>query len=87
MLFNWKQYLQNYPDLIKAGIRTREQALIHFRRHGEHEGRSDTIPKLTVSIKNSQNLFDIVIPLGPNDYRNIFSHITHCKNNIIVIWS
>jgi hypothetical protein len=26
--------------------------------------------------------FDIVIPLGPNDYSDIHNHIKHCKNNV-----
>ncbi len=82
MNFNWRQYLENYPDLGKAGIKTKEQAIIHFRRHGESEGRTDTLPKLKVIPKESKKLFDIVIPLGPNDYRNIFSMVSYCKNNI-----
>jgi hypothetical protein len=80
--FNWKQYLENYPDLVKAGIKTREQALIHFRRHGESEHRSSFIPQVTFEKVESKDLFDIVIPLGPNDYQNIFSHISHCRKNI-----
>ncbi len=83
MVFNWRQYLENYPDLKKAKIETKEQAIIHFNRYGQYEGRSDSIPKIPLPLcKESLNLFDIVIPLGPNDYRNIFSHILYTKSNV-----
>ena len=38
--FDWKQYLQNYPDLVAAGIDTHEKALNHWNNYGIHEGRS-----------------------------------------------
>ena len=37
--FNWKQYLQNYPDLKEAGITNCEQAWNHYQRFGKQEGR------------------------------------------------
>ena len=39
-LFDWKQYLLNYPDLVAAGIDNSEKALNHFINHGIHEGRT-----------------------------------------------
>ena len=41
-MFEWKQYLSNYPDLTDAGIDTHEKALNHFVNHGIHEGRTCT---------------------------------------------
>jgi len=39
-LFNWKQYICNYPDLTKSGITTEVKAKNHWFRHGRHEGRT-----------------------------------------------
>jgi hypothetical protein len=39
-MFEWKQYLLNYPDLVQAGIDTKEKALIHFNKHGKNESRT-----------------------------------------------
>lgn len=41
MVFNWKQYLINYPDLRKAGITFEQQALKHYQRYGTSENRTD----------------------------------------------
>ena len=40
--FNWKQYLQNYPDLKEAGIDTPQKAFSHYNRYGINENRSDS---------------------------------------------
>lgn len=37
--FNWKQYLLNYNDLVKGGIKTKENAWHHWINHGKPEGR------------------------------------------------
>ena len=37
--FNWKQYLSNYSDLLKGGIKTKENAWHHWINHGKPEGR------------------------------------------------
>ena len=37
--FDWKYYLRVYPDLASSGIKTREQAIRHFREHGIRELR------------------------------------------------
>jgi hypothetical protein len=39
--FNWKQYLDNYPDLVSAGIKNQKSAIRHYRFHGRSEGRTD----------------------------------------------
>ncbi len=38
--FDWMQYLENYPELRKAGIVTEEHALRHYKRHGRYEDRT-----------------------------------------------
>ena len=37
--FDWEFYVREYPDLIKAGINTREKAWKHYLTHGKKEGR------------------------------------------------
>ena len=39
MEFNWKFYIENYPDFKKIGINNYNQALSHWRNHGKKEGR------------------------------------------------
>ncbi|MEL6346181.1 MAG: hypothetical protein AAFV53_23930 [Myxococcota bacterium] len=38
-IFNWRYYLKKYPDLRRAGLKNRNQALQHWIRHGMKEGR------------------------------------------------
>jgi organic radical activating enzyme len=38
--FDWRAYLERYPDLIAAGIADRRGALRHWRRYGRAEGRN-----------------------------------------------
>jgi len=38
--FNWKQYVENYTDLQKAGIDSREKAVNHWLEYGRGEGRT-----------------------------------------------
>ena len=38
--FDWKQYLLNYPDLVRAGINTQEKALEHWQKNGLRENRT-----------------------------------------------
>jgi hypothetical protein len=37
--FDYKEYLNNYPDLAQAGILTEQNALKHWNNHGIREGR------------------------------------------------
>src|SRR5437868_7038068 len=37
--FDYKFYLEHYPDLKRAGITTQESALTHWINHGKKEGR------------------------------------------------
>ena len=35
--FNWRQYLINYPDLVRAGIKNENSALTHWVNYGKNE--------------------------------------------------
>jgi len=39
-MFDWKQYILNYPDLKLAGINTYKKALKHWNKYGQYEGRT-----------------------------------------------
>jgi len=41
--FNWETYISNYPDLKKAGIKTQQQAFLHYTRFGILEKRTDKV--------------------------------------------
>ena len=38
--FNWKCYINKYPDLINFGINTKEKAILHWKKYGKKEGRN-----------------------------------------------
>jgi len=40
-IFNWKNYIDRYPDLKKAGIKTFEKAYRHYLCYGKKENRTD----------------------------------------------
>jgi hypothetical protein len=46
--FDWQTYLNNYDDLRKAGINTKEAALQHWLTYGKNEGRIDTNIKICI---------------------------------------
>ena len=48
--FDWKYYIDIYPDLQKAGINTEQLALRHWNNYGKSEGRSCINPN-TSNIK------------------------------------
>jgi hypothetical protein len=37
--FDWKYYIDNYPDLKRANINTEAFAIQHWNNYGQHEGR------------------------------------------------
>jgi hypothetical protein len=39
-IFNWNSYVNNYNDLIKANINTKEKALWHWNNYGKKENRN-----------------------------------------------
>jgi len=38
-IFDWEYYLDSYPDLKQAGIKTKEQAVDHWLKYGRKENR------------------------------------------------
>ena len=40
-IFNWKNYIQRYPDLTSIGIDTKEKAITHYVKYGQVEKRTD----------------------------------------------
>ena len=51
--FDWKFYLDTYPDLRKNGLKDKKGAYLHYMKYGKKEGRA---PNATEYIKKSQNL-------------------------------
>ena len=49
--FDWKFYVEKYPDLGKCGINTPEKALKHYTRFGIAEGRIPHAPLLKNPVK------------------------------------
>ena len=52
-VFNWEQYKNYNPDLVRAGLKTRENFEKHFINNGIREGRKTS----NVSIPNLKNYF------------------------------
>jgi len=38
-MFDYRQYLANYPDLVSAGILTEDKAILHWNKYGIRESR------------------------------------------------
>jgi FkbM family methyltransferase len=62
--FNWKQYINNYPDLLFSGINNQNDSLKHWIKYGKKEGRTDKplIKKSTVntlSVKSTVNTLSV----------------------------
>ena len=55
--FDWVTYINNYPDLAKAGIDTRAKAIEHWNAHGFAENRTDK-PLLDTTPTVSDETFD-----------------------------
>ena len=50
--FDWQTYLNNYDDLKRADINTKDAALQHWLTYGKNEGRTDIdiIKKTAISL-------------------------------------
>ena len=82
--FNWKQYLINYPDLVIAGINTREKALEHFINHGQVEGRIFTQLETNVNNFNSKQYllnYPDLIAGGIDTHEKALLHWNNCGKN------
>ena len=78
MIFNWKVYIQNYPDIQAAGIETQEQAINHWKRHGRNENRTDKIKGISLLFKEQTkiNKITIITPCSrPNNIKKIIDSI------------
>ena len=60
-MLNWQQYINNYPDLQKAGIDNQVKAVTHWNKYGKREGRTDQplvpavpIERATPTVLNSR---------------------------------
>jgi glycosyl transferase family 25 len=75
MEFDWKYYLDKYPDLRINGVHTQKQAFIHWNNYGKKEGR---IYNKYMEYKNLHSI---------NDIKNIFyinlEHRTDRNSHII----
>jgi hypothetical protein len=57
-MFNWHQYLKNYPDLKLAGINTSEQAWSHYQKFGKNEKRSYKIKSVILYKNHNEYIID-----------------------------
>lgn len=84
--FDWKTYTENYEDLQKANINTRELAWLHWINYGRKENRTfkklnNVIPALIESINDvDNNLTKTLIVIACHTNNNL--KYTVLKNNI-----
>lgn len=77
--FNWKQYIDNYPDLLNAGINNKHLAIQHWLNHGFRENRTDKkIDNVKKQIQKAEKDKKDAINLCPikkylNEFKNIKS--------------
>ena len=65
--FNWEIYISNYPDLKKAGIKTQQQAFLHYTRFGLLEKRTDkVIPVIKLESVIKLEPVKIVVEIEPD---------------------
>lgn len=68
-MFDWVQYLANYPDLQKAKICTEQQAIVHYHRFGKSEGRTDR------ALDNSVKITVITPCTRPENLKRLYESI------------
>ena len=58
--FDWNTYINNYPDLQRAHINTREKAFTHWIKHGINENRTwkNINPNTEVNMNNDSSVFN-----------------------------
>jgi GR25 family glycosyltransferase involved in LPS biosynthesis len=62
--FDWRTYLNNYPDLVISGIRDKRRAFLHYSRYGKNEGRTDK----NINISDFNKNDDLTNKLNYNHY-------------------
>ena len=73
--FDWKFYVERYPDLQEAGVNTPENALKHYCHFGKREGRvfsnkevSKPVPvtvPVPVPVAATVVFLDLFLPVTP----------------------
>lgn len=72
--FQWKYYIHRYPDLLQAGINTKQSAWNHYKNYGKNELRSCTMNNDIVNhgqwgcLQSHINILEDAIE---NNYQNI----------------
>ena len=78
-MFNWKNYIANYPDLRNAGITTKYQALKHWNMSGKKENRTDKNIGVFISDfkfeENNIKLTIITPSCRPNNLKHLMDSI------------
>ena len=71
--FDWKFYLSKYPDLGRAGIKTKEQAVNHYINYGYKEGRQ-TNEENEIKFQSSQFISNGMFWFRTEAFQRIFFH-------------
>jgi hypothetical protein len=82
--FNWRQYLINYPDLVRAGIKNENSAFAHYLKYGKNELRTDipleqqvTNNKQVMPRINNDKVLKIFLSTNVRDEKNIIEWIDY----------
>ena len=77
-MFNYENYLNNYPDLLSSGIDTHQKALEHYIEHGIREGRTDKnnddILMEYFDYKEYLNRYPDLLSSGVNTHQKALEH-------------
>jgi hypothetical protein len=74
--FNWKYYINSYPDLQRSGINTFQKALEHWTFYGMKEGRICNPPKHKFDWKYYIRIYPDLQRCGINTYQKALEHWT-----------
>lgn len=81
----WKDYLTRYCDLIESGIKTQQDAVVHWLCYGRDEGRIGNKPRVlnNTFIQSSTNLKKVVEKKVQEEKENIDETATKITNEQI----
>ena len=74
-MFDWQYYLLKYPDLRANGITTEQQAIQHWKSHGEKEGRKKSYLHDSSSSINNNKL--CIVSIFKNEAHIFEEWISH----------
>ena len=89
--FDWRYYLNRYPDLIESGINTKNRATFHYFKYGKEEGRIpnkyvelDKIKKESLKIISQTKNTNILETSANNNNNETFRNLENevALNNI-----